>query len=419
MRAFAWLALVHLLLAGCATRDVVVGESGIDDAPGDDNEAHTGDVASDDCMPKGGGLASDGTRSYDACGMTLVAKEGSNRLLFSGHFDPARLELVGAPSIRALVGEGDAMRLVPLPSLAPQDIDAAATGGLVVCDTGTGFSDAALTITTEAAAIDVSFTRLRPCPDLEVAEDLAPIYDGACAALDVVQEAAGPLLLVDSSRDGGVWWFPQEPGGENALEDHQGKRLADHFRDAGWGVLELPREVWIAPDLLSCFQAVLRPAAYDTADYDALETETYLDWVEGGGRLLLASDHMRYQRADPLADAFGIHFEGVTDELRPEIVFDGSHPLGVGVGTVEVPAASCVTKVPQETFVFARFAAGVTCTLGVEGDAEREQVDGGIAGGTIPYGEGAVWFFAETNFLEETTQPLTGPLESFAVGSWP
>lgn len=48
-------------------------------------------------------------------------------------------------------------------------------------------------------------------------------------------------VLVDASKDGGVWWFPQadsfDPG-----EGHQGKALADHLRRLGYEVTELGRD---------------------------------------------------------------------------------------------------------------------------------------------------------------------------------
>ena len=42
--------------------------------------------------------------------------------------------------------------------------------------------------------------------------------------------SAVPRILVDASRDGGVWWFPQweQQGGFDFTLPHQGKELADY-----------------------------------------------------------------------------------------------------------------------------------------------------------------------------------------------
>src|SRR5688500_2334078 len=49
-------------------------------------------------------------------------------------------------------------------------------------------------------------------------------------------------ILIDASRDGGVWWFPQSSEtGFSSNADHQGKPLADYFRSQGYEVNELTR----------------------------------------------------------------------------------------------------------------------------------------------------------------------------------
>ena len=40
---------------------------------------------------------------------------------------------------------------------------------------------------------------------------------------DPKNDTSGEKILVDASKDGGVWWFPQSPGGFSAEADHQGK----------------------------------------------------------------------------------------------------------------------------------------------------------------------------------------------------
>jgi hypothetical protein len=53
-------------------------------------------------------------------------------------------------------------------------------------------------------------------------------------------QAQGLRVLVETSKDGGLWWFPRGRS-FNPNEYHQGKVLADFMRGMGWKVTELPR----------------------------------------------------------------------------------------------------------------------------------------------------------------------------------
>src|SRR5262249_30671099 len=56
-------------------------------------------------------------------------------------------------------------------------------------------------------------------------------------------------ILVDASKDGGVWWWPQTPSnGYSENRDHQGKPLADYLKKLGYEVDELPLGAIITTD---------------------------------------------------------------------------------------------------------------------------------------------------------------------------
>lgn len=112
-------------------------------------------------------------------------------------------------------------------------------------------------------------------------------------------------VLVDASKDGGLWWFPQGPPNFNPNAYHQGKALADFMRDMGWKVTELPRGEVITFDKLREFDLVIRPSAYFS--YSQEEALAYQQSVTAGTRLLLAggSSHDR----DAVAEIFGLRFE--------------------------------------------------------------------------------------------------------------
>ncbi|HEY5967001.1 MAG TPA: hypothetical protein VIU35_03435, partial [Chitinophagaceae bacterium] len=76
-------------------------------------------------------------------------------------------------------------------------------------------------------------------------------------------QPASKSILVDASKDGGVWWFPQSPvTGFSATNHHQGTALADYFRSLGYQVDELPRGAIITSELLDKYSKVIRPSAF-------------------------------------------------------------------------------------------------------------------------------------------------------------
>jgi hypothetical protein len=86
--------------------------------------------------------------------------------------------------------------------------------------------------------------------------------------------------LVDASKDGGVWWFPQRPPDFDPAKHHQGKAMADAMRAKGWEVTELPRDTEITIDQLTGFDLVIRPPAF--FPYSEAEASAYRESVASG-----------------------------------------------------------------------------------------------------------------------------------------
>jgi len=164
---------------------------------------------------------------------------------------------------------------------------------------------------------------------------------------------SGCRVLVDASRDGGVWWFPQGfPGPFEANRPHQGTALASLLRAGGASVVELPRIVneLVAPDTpfitsetLSAYDLVVR--AGDFGHYLPEEIQAYQRYVESGGKLLLLSEYKRPGNGDALAESFGVRFAGISrgqnalDRFAPHPMTQGVSNVsyGVGSGMVELP----------------------------------------------------------------------------------
>ena len=111
-------------------------------------------------------------------------------------------------------------------------------------------------------------------------------------------------VLVETSKDGGLWWFPQGPPNFDPKGFHQGKALADFMRGLGWKVTELPRGEMITFEKLREFDLVIRPPAYFS--YSQEEVVAYQQSVTAGTRLLLMGGNAN---ADAVAEAFGLRFD--------------------------------------------------------------------------------------------------------------
>ena len=82
-----------------------------------------------------------------------------------------------------------------------------------------------------------------------------------------VASAAGPdgtgfSILVDASRDGGGWWFPQTPSLCDPDAHHQGKALADYLKSLGFTVTELCQGEMITPELLAPFDIIVQAGCW-------------------------------------------------------------------------------------------------------------------------------------------------------------
>lgn len=135
---------------------------------------------------------------------------------------------------------------------------------------------------------------------------LVLIFTAQPATLRAQRVSERPLrVLVDASKDGGLWWFPQRPPTFDPKQHHQGKFLADFMREQGWEVVELPRGEVITFDRLRDTDVVIRPPAYFPYTLD--EAVAYRDSVNAGTRLLLLGGNST--SGDAVAEIFGVRFE--------------------------------------------------------------------------------------------------------------
>jgi hypothetical protein len=211
-------------------------------------------------------------------------------------------------------------------------------------------------------------------------------------------------ILVDASRDGGVWWFPQAGTFDPDL-GHQGKALADYFRSLDLYVAELPRPTQVSRSLIQGYNLVIRAVA--CGYYTASELSAYRRFVEEGGRLLLLDDHKRHCPTDDVGRSFGLRFEGIT-RGRQELTFV-SDPITEGLedGGLAFAAGSGLVQIPAEAKVLAYLDEDSWLDLN---DNEFRDIDEPVAPpvmGRMTAGDGLIVFMGDANLIEAIPQPLT------------
>lgn len=208
--------------------------------------------------------------------------------------------------------------------------------------------------------------------------------------------AGGLRILVDASRDGGVWWYPQA-GTFDTAAYHQGQALADHLRGRGHAVDELPRGVTITPGLLAPYQVVLR-AGYFGTRYTAGELAEYEAFLGAGGTLWLVSDHSSW--GDALAERLGVPMSG--SHFGPATYF-AAHPITEGVTSHPyIAGGALIGAIPGAV------PEGITALAWL--DAARTLA----IMGTKALPKGKLFFLGDLNGLEMVPQPLVENLVAWS-----
>jgi hypothetical protein len=207
-------------------------------------------------------------------------------------------------------------------------------------------------------------------------------------------------ILVDASRDGGVWWFPQiAPFDETA--SHQGKQLADFLKSLGHKVTELPRPYTITPELLADYDVVIR--AVGLGSYTVAEIAAYQNYVQNGGNLLLLADH---SANDGLAIGFGLHFQGATRGANMLTSYV-AHPLTQSVGPLFYNVGSGLTSYPAGAQILGNLSAASYLDLNDNNTQDAGEPSAPSVLGVMTYGQGRIVFCGDTNMWLSVPQPLT------------
>jgi hypothetical protein len=245
-----------------------------------------------------------------------------------------------------------------------------------------------------------------------------------------------PRILIDASRDGGVWWSPQVQNFD-ARKPHQGKALADFLKSQRADVEELPRSFQfgrastqsqvVTAELLAGRDLVVRAgvnADYTDirmrvlgSEYPAGEVGAYRDYVRRGGRLLLLSDHLWPNQTDAVAESFGIRLAGMSSgENRIDRFV--AHPITRNVKSMNYGVGSGLVGTAPTGMTVLGFLSPRTY-LDLDRDNGRDASEPAAAGvlGVVEFGKGIVVFMGDVNTLQTVPQPLTRNIYEFLVGS--
>ena len=219
----------------------------------------------------------------------------------------------------------------------------------------------------------------------------------------------GTSVLIDSSRDGGVWWFPQAgPFDPNA--PHQGKAVADYLRSTGYAVTELPRPFEITTELLEQYSVVVRAGEFGS--YTDSELDAYRAYVSSGGKLLLLHDSDHF---DLLGPVFGLEFAGTT-RGNMTVALAEPHPVTEGVPPFTYGVGSGLILVPASALILGHMAEGGFLDLNDNGALDEGEPPSPPVMGLMSFGQGRIVFAGDTNFLLWVPQPLTANILAWLTG---
>jgi hypothetical protein len=208
-------------------------------------------------------------------------------------------------------------------------------------------------------------------------------------AVSLVEKDAAPdvSILVDATKDGGVWWFPQAPPGPfDPAAPHQGKALADYLRSKGYSVTELGGSSTITCEQLSQYHLIV--TVDGCGNYSEAELEAYENYVSNGGRLIHLTDHKSVCNFDTVGTVFDLDYSG---SLTGIITTFTPHPITAGVTALSFIAGATATTYPAPATI-----------LGT--------LSGSPVMGIMPFGEGRLFFLGDTNGIEAVPQPFVDNL---------
>jgi hypothetical protein len=213
-------------------------------------------------------------------------------------------------------------------------------------------------------------------------------------------------ILVDASKDGGVWWFPQAYPSFSDSADHQGKALADYLRSLGHHVDELPRGALITDELLSNYSKIIRAAPF--FEYSDEELASYKNFMNKHGAILLFQDHLSYDSNDKISKFLGINFKGA---IEGTITNFASHEITQNIDSFPFIAGAVVTNTENNPNIIVLGSISKTNYTVLNGadpfNGQVPNIDPPVMGLVTSFPNTKIFFIGDMNGMESVPQPLT------------
>lgn len=217
------------------------------------------------------------------------------------------------------------------------------------------------------------------------------IIFSACVKPKNIDPVISNKILVDASKDGGGWWFPQ--GGSpnfSTTAEHQGKKLADYLRTLGYQVDELPRGSVVTWNQLKEYTKIIR--AHSMGDYSPLEIAAYDSFLSRPSSLMLISEYLRDNERDNLSEHLGLNLAGI---LQGTVAKFFPHPITAGVNSINYIAGSSLSGIIKSDKI---------TVLGWLNTNNAPVM------GILQHPKARIFFIGDINGLEQVPQPFVSNL---------
>ena len=246
---------------------------------------------------------------------------------------------------------------------------------------------------------------LAACNKAAILDEVIPPTSGTHNAVIIEDKvtASSYKILVDASKDGGVWWYPAGPSRYDLNAYHQGQPLANYLRAQGFAVDEIAIGAIVTSDLLSPYDRVIRACAIK--NYTAGEITAYDNFLARGGSLLLCQDHLMYFQNDLLSKHLGVEFAGAGGT---SIAVFTPHAITTGVTAIPFIAGSAVVNKDKSNMtILGTLAANDYIDLKRNNIKDANDAIAAPVMGILHHPTAKIFFIGDMNGIEQLPQPFT------------
>jgi hypothetical protein len=220
---------------------------------------------------------------------------------------------------------------------------------------------------------------------------------------DCFDKNTSKKILVDASKDGGVWWYPQGPKNNDPNVYHQGQKLANYLRGLGYQVDELASGTRVSGSILQGYSKVIRAAAI--YQYLPEEIEAYDTFLSQKSSLMLIQDHLANHPNDMLSKHLNVEFAGAGGTAITKF---NSHAITKGVFSVPYIAGSGIVNTDKSHMtILGSLADTDFIDINNNGRLDSSDLIAAPVMGILHHPTSKIFFIGDINGIEQVPQPFT------------